>query len=220
MNWDFIIVHESGHEWFGNNITANDIADNWVHEGFTDYAETLFVESRSGKKAGSEYTRGLRRNILNDIPIIGPYGVNQDGSRDMYYKSNNMIHMIRQIIDDDSLFRNILRGLNKDFYHRTVNSKDVETYISKKSGKDFSTIFDQYLRTTKIPVLEYKIKGDRISYRWNNVVAGFRMPVRLARSGEWIHPTTAWKSVTGTAELVKDFSIDENFYITVKKIED
>jgi aminopeptidase N len=218
-NWDYIIIHESGHEWFGNNITTKDVADMWVQEGFTDYSETLFVECRYGKKAGSEYTKGLRAKIKNDIPIIGPYGVNREGSVDMYYKGNNIIHMIRQVIDDDSLFKYILRGLNKEFYHSTVNSKEVEAYITKRSGKDFSIFFDQYLRTTKIPVFEYKVEGDRISYRWNNVVAGFRMPVRLAGSGEWVYPTTQWKSVTGTAELVKDFAIDENFYITVKKLE-
>ena len=127
--------------------------------------------------------------------------------------------MIRQIINDDTAFRNILRGLNKEFYHRTINSKDVESYIIKKSGKDLSKIFDQYLRTTKIPVLEYKIMGDRISYRWNNCVPGFNMPVRLAGSGEWLNPATEWKNTTGTAELIENFTIDKNFYITVKKVD-
>ena len=218
-NWDYIIIHESGHEWFANNITTNDIADMWVHEGITDYSETLFVECQNGKEAANEYTQGLRRSIRNDRPIIGAYSVNQEGSQDMYNKGNNIMHMIRQIIDDDSLFRNILRGLNKDYYHKTVDSKDIENYISKKSGKDFSKLFDQYLRTTKIPVLEYKITGDNLSCRWSNCIDGFNMPVRLAKSGEWLRPATAWQNTAVTKELQNNFEVDKNFYITIKKVE-
>jgi aminopeptidase N len=218
-NWDYIIIHESGHEWFGNNITTNDIADMWVHEGFTDYSETLFVECQYGKKAGDEYTWGLRKNIENRKPIIGIYGVNQEGSGDMYYKGSNLIHTIRQLIDDDSLFRDILRGLNKDFYHKTVDTKQVEQYISKKAKKDFSKIFDQYLRNIKIPVLEYRITGDNVSFRWTNVVNGFDMPVKLAGSSDWIKPTTEWSNVTVTETLMKNFQVDRNFYITLKKVD-
>ncbi len=217
-NWDYIIVHESGHEWFANNITTNDIADMWVHEGITDYSETLFVECQDGKEAGNEYTQGLRRSIRNNRPVIGPYGVNKEGSGDMYNKGNNIMHLVRQIIDDDSLFRNILRGLNETFYHKTVDSKDIENYITKKSGKDLSKVFDQYLRTTKIPVLEYKIQGDKLLYRWNNCVDGFNMPVKLDNSKEWLKPTTEWKQAIATAGFKDNFSIDKNFYITVKKL--
>jgi aminopeptidase N len=217
--WDYIIVHESGHEWFGNNITSNDIADMWLHEGFTDYAETLFVECQYGKQAADEYTQGLRKNIDNTKTVIGIYGVNQEGSGDMYNKGNNLLHTIRQVINDDSLFRQILRGLNKDFYHQTVDSKEVEAYMSKQSGKNLSKIFDQYLRTIKIPVLEYKITGDNLSYHWTNCIDGFNMPVKLAKSDEWLNPTAEWKQVTLTTELLHDFQVDKNFYITVKKIE-
>lgn len=216
-NWDYIIVHESGHEWFANNITSNDIADMWVHEGFTDYTETLFVDCQYGNVAGNAYTQGLRKNIRNDVPIIGPYGVNEEGSKDMYNKGNNILHMVRQIINNDSVFRNILRGLNETFYHKTVNSKDLENYISKKSGKDLSKLFDQYLRTTQIPVLEYKIQGGKLSYRWTNCIDGFNMPVKLANSDQWITPGTNWKETTLTA-AVKSFQVDNNFYIAVKKV--
>ena len=218
LKWDYIIIHEAGHEWFGNNITTNDIADMWVHEGFTMYSEVLFVEYHYGKKAADEYCRGIRENISNDKPLIGPYAVNQEGSGDMYNKGANLLHTIRQVLNDDSLFRKILRGLNKDFYHKTVNTKDVEDYFSKQSGKDLSKIFDQYLRTIKIPVLEYKIQGDNISYRWNNCIEGFNMPVQLERSGEWLNPTTVWKQTTGTAALISDFKINQNMYVTVKKV--
>ena len=158
LKWDFIIVHESGHEWFGNNITSKDIADSWIHEGFTNYSETLFTEYWFGKEDATKYIVGIRKNIENKKPIISPYGVNADGPIDIYYKASNMIHTIRQIINNDSLFRNILRGLNKTFYHQTVTSKQIENYISKTSKIDFSKVFDQYLRTIKIPTLGIFIK--------------------------------------------------------------
>jgi aminopeptidase N len=216
--WDYIIVHESGHEWFGNNITSNDIADMWVHEGFTDYTETLFVECMFGKEAADAYARGLRRTIENRQTIIGPYGVNQEGSGDMYNKGNNLIHTIRQVIDNDSLFRDILRGMNKTFYHKTVDTKDIENYMIKRSGKDLAKIFDQYLRTTKIPVLEYKEDGNTVSYRWTNVVDGFNMPVFLSSSKKFkLEPITEWQQVT----LPLNYSmmdVNKNFYITVRKV--
>ncbi|MCC7401580.1 MAG: M1 family metallopeptidase [Chitinophagaceae bacterium] len=220
LKWDYIIIHESGHEWFGNNITTNDVADMWVHEGITDYTETLFVECQGGKKAADEYTQGLRRTIRNDKPVIGPYGVNKEGSSDMYNKGNNMIHTIRQVINNDELFRKILRGLTKTFYHKTVNSKDIENYFSKESGKDLSKIFDQYLRTAKIPVLEYKISGNKLSYHWSNCVDGFNMPVRLANDPNlWLYPATEWKEMNVSDATKDGLQIDKNFYITVKKAE-
>jgi aminopeptidase N len=211
LKWDFIIVHESGHEWFGNNITTKDVADMWVHEGFTSYSETLFTEYHFGKKLAEGYVQGIRNNIENDIPIIGHYGVNQEGSGDMYYKGSNMLHTIRQIVNDDVKFRNILRGLNKDFYHQTVTSKQVEEYISKKAGKDFSKVFDQYLRTTDIPVLELKKGKNSVTYRWTNCVSGFNMPVKLT-NGQWLQPTTEAKTLT----TKDDVEVDKNFYVKVK----
>ncbi len=217
-NWDYIIVHESGHEWFANNITTNDIADMWVHEGITDYTETLFVECQYGKQAADAYTQGLRKTIRNDRPVIGMYGVNKEGSGDMYNKGNNIMHMVRQIINNDSTFRSILRGLNKDYFHKTVDSKDIENYISRKSGKDFSKFFDQYLRTIKIPVLEEKVDKDKLSYRWTNCVDGFNMPVRLS-NGVWLTPGTEWKTLEKKGQDWKDISVDKNFYITEKKVQ-
>jgi aminopeptidase N len=153
MKWDFIVIHESGHEWFGNNITTKDLADMWVHEGITNYSETLFIDYIFGKNAADEYNYGIRRGIRNDQPIIAHYNVNDQGSGDMYPKGGNLMHAIRHSMDNDELFRKILRGLNKDFYHQTVTSRQVENYISQKSGYDYSKVFDQYLRTTQIPKL-------------------------------------------------------------------
>ncbi|MGN6417918.1 MAG: M1 family metallopeptidase [Pseudobacter sp.] len=221
LKWDFIIIHESGHEWFANNITTNDIADMWVHEGFTNYSESLFTECEYGKQAGAEYVIGLRKNIANDIPVQGPYGVNQEGSGDMYYKGANMIHTIRTIIDNDELFRDILRGLNKEFYHKTVTATQVEEYINQKSGKDFSKVYEQYLRTTKIPQLEFKTRKGEVEFKWTNVVDGFDMPVKVDLGGQWklLQPTTEWQSLKladwHTGEV---FKIDSNYYVTPKRV--
>ncbi|HEY9514956.1 MAG TPA: M1 family metallopeptidase [Gemmatimonadaceae bacterium] len=221
LEWDFIIVHESAHEWFGNNITDKDAADMWVHESFANYSEGLYTECRSGKEAGARYIIGVRRGIRNDRPIIGHYGVNNPGSGDMYPKGGNMLHTIRQIVDNDDKWRGILRGLNQTFRHQTVSGKQVEDYISKQSGIDLSKVFEQYLTTTMIPVLEYKIDGGTLSYRWSNVVAGFDMPVRVALSGQGftlIRPTESWKSAASHLKKPADFQVDRNFYVTSKNV--
>lgn len=218
MKWDFIIVHESGHEWFGNNITSKDIADSWIHEGFTNYSETLFTEYYFGKQAATEYVVGIRKNIENKVPVISPYGVNSDGPIDIYYKAGNMIHTIRQVINDDEKFRNILRGLNKTFYHQTVTTKQIEDFISKRSGINFSKVFDQYLRTIKIPTLEYKIDKGMLSYRWTNCVPGFNMPVKILNEKSsliFIHPNEKIQQLKTTLTRLK---VDENFYINTNQI--
>jgi aminopeptidase N len=186
LKWDYIIVHESGHEWFANNITTKDIADMWVHEGFTSYSETLYTEYYYGKDAGDDYTYGLRKRIMNDGPIIGHYGVNNEGSSDMYAKGAVMLHSIRKSINNDSLFRSILIGLNKDFYHQTVTTDEIENYISKKSGINFSKVFDQYLRTVQIPVFSYSYdkKEKILTYQWKNCVKGFDQPLHFKYEGQ------------------------------------
>jgi aminopeptidase N len=219
--WDYIIIHESAHEWWGNNITMKDAADMWIHESFATYSEGLFTECQEGKKAGAEYTIGLRKTIRNDQPIVGVYGVNQEGSGDMYNKGANILHTIRQLVDDDARWRGILRGLGKTYWHQTVSGKQVEDYISRQSGRNLSKIFDQYLRTTMIPVLEYKLEGSRLSYRWNNVVRGFAMPVKVTTSPgifAWIQPTESWKTTTVKLTRSEDFRLDENFYVVAKDL--
>ena len=216
--FDFLIIHESGHEWFANNITDIDIADMWIHEGFTSYSENLYLDYHFGTKASEEYVIGLRKNIQNDIPVIGPYGVNKEGSSDMYYKGSNMLHNIRQLVDDDEKWRQILRGLNKDFYHQTVSSAQIEQYLIAKTGIDLSSIFDQYLRTTMIPQLEYSHNKGIFKYRYTDVVAGFKMPIRLlvGETLEWVTPSTKWQTATIEGDL-STLSVDKNFYIEVLK---
>ena len=223
MKWDFIIVHESGHEWFANNITSNDIADMWIHESFTNYSETLFTDYFYGHDAGNEYVIGSRSNISNDKPVIGRYGINNEGSGDMYCKGGNMLHYIRQVIDNDEKFRSILRGLNQEFYHKTVDTKEIEQYISKKAGYDFSSIFNQYLRSVKIPLLEYRFIRNRLSYRWKkeSLVTGFNMPVKVqvGSTAVWLKPGIKWKTLkTPITQDEQSFSIDKNFYIRSEKV--
>jgi aminopeptidase N len=179
LKWDFIIIHESAHEWFGNNVTTKDMADMWVHESFANYAEGIYTECLLGKEAGAQYIVGARRGIQNDRPIIPAYNVNAEGSGDMYPKGGNMLHTIRQIVNDDEEWRSILRGLNATFWHQTVTGKQVEDYISRQAGVDLSKVFDQYLRNSNVPVFEYKVSGDRLSYRWSGAIAGFDMPMRV-----------------------------------------
>jgi len=221
LNWDFITIHESGHEWFGNSITAKDIADMWIHEGFTNYSEVLYVECTENKQAANEYVIGLQKIIANDIPIIGPYGVNKEGSSDMYPKGANLIHTIRQLINNDEKFREILRGLGKTFYHKTVTTAEIENYITKQSGLSLSKVFDQYLRHTNIPVLEYKVNKGELSYRWITDVKGFDMPVRVTlKDGSYtlIKPTNNWKTIKVDSSITaENFKNDPLFYIKTKK---
>lgn len=217
MKFDFIIIHESAHEWFANNITYKDVADMWIHESFTSYSESIFVEYFYGKEAALEYIIGIRKNILNDGPIIGPYNVNQSGSSDMYYKGANILHTLRQWINDDVKWRQILRGLNETFYHQTVTTNQIEDYISKTSGIDLTAFFNQYLRDYRVPTLEYSLKDNQLKYRWINVVDGFDMPLKVSVNVEnyTLTPTTEWstKKVKGD-----DLIININYYVDSKKL--
>jgi aminopeptidase N len=219
LKWDFIIVHESGHEWFGNNITAKDIADMWIHESFTDYSESLFVEYWYGKEAGADYVIGLRKNIANDQPVIGPYGVNKEGSSDMYDKGANLLHTLRTIINNDEKWRSILIGLNQTFGKKTTTTEEVVSYINEKSGMDLTKIFDQYLRFRSIPVLELKQEGATIFYRWLSNVASFNMPIQLDNSDVFLYPTKEW-TVLRTEIPLKDIKIKRDYFINVNVLKD
>ena len=214
LKFDFIIVHESGHEWFANNITNIDIADMWIHESFTAYSENLFLDYHFGTEASNAYVTGTRKNIQNDKPIIGNYNVNNSGSSDMYYKGANMLHTLRQIIDNDNKWRSILVGLNKDFYHQTVTTLQIENYIDKYFEIDLKPFFNQYLRTIKIPTLDYKLENNNLLYKWSNVVDGFSIPIKvfINSTSQWIRPTSRWKKLLSDKNI-NSFSVDNNFYI-------
>jgi aminopeptidase N len=219
LKFDFIIIHESGHEWFANNITDIDIADMWIHESFTNYSENLFLNYYYGKKAASEYVIGLRKTIGNETPIIGKYNLNSEGSGDMYNKGGNMLHTLRQLIDNDKKWRSILRKMNETFYHQTVTTAQIENFLSSETGFNLAPFFNQYLRGIKIPTLEYKIENNTLEYRWTNVVSNFKMPLKTILNGKekWIYPTENWNEIILNSND-HTFIIDENFYVFNKKI--
>jgi len=217
LKFDYIIIHEAGHEWFANNITYKDIADMWVHEGFTCYSENLYVDYHYGKEASADYVIGSRRGIRNRRPIIGPYNVNREGSGDMYSKGANILHTLRQVAKDDEKWRQILRGLNKEFYHQTVSSKQIEEYISENIGFDLKYVFDQYLRDIRIPVLEYFIKDGILKYRWAETIDGFNMPIEITVDNKkiWIYPENSWKETKSKKEFIE---IDRDYYVFSKDL--
>jgi aminopeptidase N len=216
LKFDYIIIHEAGHEWFANNITYKDIADMWIHESFTTYSENLYLDYHFGKEASSEYVIGTRYSISNKDPMIGPYGVNRRGS-DIYTKGANLLHTLRQIADNDELWRSILRGLNSNFYHQTVETKQIEDYISSKIGFDLSSFFDQYLRDVRIPKFEYSILNGVLTYRWIEVIQNFTMPIEINVDGENIklYPTTQKKSIKIESETIK---VNKNYYVNSVKV--
>ena len=187
----------------------------WIHESFTNYSENLFVEYHFTEKEAQDYVLGCRKLVKNDRPIIGEYNVNGRGSSgDMYYKGGNMLHAIRHTINDDNKWRSILRGLNKKFWHQTVGTNEIESYISQESGIDFDLFFDQYLRTTKIPVLNYQVDGNRLDYQYQNVVPGYDYPLRVQINGEVvsIKPTEELQTLLRD-EAIETFEVDRNFFV-------
>ena len=217
LKFDYIIIHEGGHEWFANNITYRDIADMWVHEGFTCYSENLYVDYFFGKEASAEYVIGTRRGISNKKPIIGQYNINREGSGDMYSKGANLLHTIRQLAKDDEVWRQTLRGLNEEFYHSTVTTKEIEDYISKSIRMDLSKVFDQYLRDHRVPIFEYEITNGELNYRWNNVIEGFDMPVQVIIDGKntFLYPTSEFKKMPIDSLYI---NVDDDYYIFKKDL--
>ncbi|MBL7760846.1 MAG: M1 family metallopeptidase [Sediminibacterium sp.] len=228
LKWDFIIIHESGHEWFGNNITSRDIADMWIHEGFTNYSETLFTEWLDGKQAGNEYNFGSRKNIQNDRPVIAPYQVQATGSGDMYYKASSMIHSIRMAMNNDEIFRAMLRAMNRKYWHGMVSTSDLEQFMPFYTGFSVKGIFDQYLRGVQVPVLEYYLsyQNDKLVYRWVNTVEGFDLPLRIPAGADTIRirpRPNQWQELPlkpGQAEVLQLKDLNKYFYIqTLEKKE-
>lgn len=222
LKWDFIIIHEAGHEWFGNNITASDIADMWIHESFTNYSEALYIDYYFGKKAGQEYIHGNRRAIQNKTPIQGQYHVNNEGSGDMYNKGGVLHNMIRTIIADDDKWRSILRGLNAKFYHQQVDYDDIVNFINQESGLNFNSIFEQYVKTTLIPVLCIsETKDGKVQTKWKNTVKNFEMPVYIGTADnnlKAINITNNDQTLNIHNLTKENIKIDTfNYYIDIQK---
>ena len=237
LKFDYIIIHEAGHEWFANNITYKDIADMWVHESFTTYSENLYLDYHYGKEAASEYVIGTRSSIANRSPIIGKYGVNKRGS-DLYSKGANILHTLRQITANDEKWRSILRGLNKEFYHQTVTTKQIENYILNRIGVKIGNdgvvnrFFDQYLRDSRIPVFEYTIdcsdinNNCKMGYEWGNVVENFKMPIEVIIDGKntflFADDKMKWLEIDYKNHIYKNtmkspVKINDNYYVFSRK---
>jgi aminopeptidase N len=224
LGWDYIVVHESAHEWFGNNISSKDHADMWIHESFGMYAEALYLECTKGEDAGDRYLVGLRSSMIrNDMPIIGVYGVNNvPRSQDRYPKGANMLMTMRAVVHDDAKWLATLRGLNSTFRHQTVTAKQVRDYMSQTTGVDLTKIFVQYQETVMIPVLEYRVTGDSLSYRWTEVIPGFDMPVDLVLPGgqsQRIHPTESWQTMKSPIAAGAELEVNEEYYVQVQRVE-
>lgn len=207
------------HEWFGNSITANDIADRWIQEGFAGLAEGLVIEYFWGKPAGTAFLAGRFRTIENDQPIIARYGINEDGSADNYMKGWAVLQMVRSIIDNDEKFRKILIGLNQLYYCKVIASKDIEAYLSKYVQYNLKPFFDQYLRSNQVPVLEYYTEGNQLFYRFIDCIASFTLPIKTNYTGNtFIYPTTKWQSINikdGVSNL--PFKVDDQYYLKTQK---
>lgn len=219
MKWDYIIIHESGHEWYGNSITAKDVADMWIQEGFTSYTEAIYVECRWGKQEALEYLKGTRRTLSNHNTIIGDYGVNAEGSGDMYFKGANLLNTIRSIYDNDELWWKTLKNYTENYKHQVITTADTEEFFDKATKVDLKPVFDQYLRRTSLPELQFKQKDDTILYRWKADVAGFSMPVDifLDEQEKRINPTSEWQSLE-TEEDLDEIKVNElEFYILTSK---
>lgn len=211
--FDFIIIHESAHEWWANSITAADNADMWIHESFTHYAESIFLEHHFGKDTAFEYIRGVRSRIKNDRPIQGPFGVNRSGSGDMYYKGANIWHMLRTLVDDDEKWRNLLIGIQTHFKHQTLNAEELRRFIEDVLDFSLKPFFQQWFQSEQIPILEYRIFPGGFEYRWGPSVENFNMPIDVIVHGkkQRLFPTKKWNRSFQTP--VESLVISPDFYV-------
>jgi aminopeptidase N len=217
--FDFIIIHESGHEWFGNSITSKDIADMWIHESFTCYSESVYLECQYGYEKAQIYINGLSRNIDNDKPIIGQYGVNNEGSGDMYYKGALMLNTLRNIINDDAKWWKIILDYSNTYRHQIIDTETVIAFFNNASGMNLTTVFNQYLRHTAIPALELRKKKNKVEYRWKTDEANFEMPVDINFKDQKIRlqVTNSWKVSDFKVKTLNDITVlKDHFYINMK----
>jgi aminopeptidase N len=215
LKFDFIIIHESGHEWFGNSITAADRSDMWIHEGWTTYLESLYVEYMFGHDDAIRYVNGYKSKVMNRMPIIAERGVNATPPEDMYFKGALFLNTLRSVVDDDRRWWKLLHDFYQHFKYKNIMTEDVVEFFNEKTGKDLTPIFNQYLRHTAIPTLELKFDetAGTVSYRWQADEAGFAMPVRVGRKDNWqmIQPTADWKTMP-TSLKREEFEVATDLY--------
>ena len=217
--FDFIIIHESGHEWFGNSITSKDVADMWIHEGFTCYTESVFLECQYGYQKSQFYINGLKNNIDNDKPIIGHHGVNNEGSGDMYYKGALLLNTIRHIIGDDTKWWDLLLKYSQTYRHKIIDTETVIAFFNQESGLNLTPVFKHYLFFKNIPTFEYQIKKKKLEYRWKSDLKEFNMPLDIIIKGKKIRiePTTSWKKYPSKISNKSDFAVfNSGFLVNTK----
>ncbi len=220
LNFDYIIIHESGHEWFGNSITSKDIADMWIHEGFTMYSESVYVECNYGYDKAMEYLTGIQGNVRNDKPIIGKFGVNNEGSGDMYPKGALMLNTLRHVINNDAKWWEILLKYSQTYRHKIIDTQTVIAFFNQESGMNLTPIFDQYLRNVGIPLLDLKRKKNKFEYKWRTDVSNFDMPIDIQFKGKEIrlYPTNKWKKSDLKIKNINDVKVLTNeFFVNVLK---
>jgi len=221
LKFDFIIIHESAHEWFGNSVTAADVCDEWIHEGWGTYAEAVYVEHMFGPEDALKYINGYKSKVRNRQPIIGPPGINYPAPQDMYFKGALFLHTLRSVVDDDAKWWAMVRGFYDRFKYSTIGTDGVVAYFNGRTGRDLKPMFDQYLRNLEIPTLELRFAegGGRVDYRWKADVKGFAMPVKVGAPGRWslVTPTSEWQTLA--TELKKDEfgAATDYYYINVAK---
>ena len=218
--FDFIIVHESAHEWFGNSVTAADISDMWIHEGWATYLECLYVEYMWGKDDGLKYTNAYKSKVRNLQPVITERGVNREPPQDQYFKGALFLNTLRSVVDNDARWFALIHDFYQHFKYRNIMTEDVVEYFNQQTGMNLTPVFDQYLRHADVPTLELKFdQPGRVSYRWKADEPAFAMPVRVGTPDHWqtIKPTTTWKTLS-TPLTKQDFEVATDlYYINVSK---
>ncbi len=213
--FDFIIIHESAHEWFGNAVSAADISDMWIQEGWTTYLEVVYVEHMFGYDDALKYVNGYRAKVANKSPIITPRGIHRTPSQDQYFKGALFLQTLRAVVNDDKRWWKLMRDTYQEFKYRNIMTEDLVAFFNKETGKDWTPIFDQYLRHADLPTLELTFNDAEgtVSYRWKADEKGFNMPIRVGKAGAWqtIQPTTEWKKLS--TPLKKDeFAVATDLY--------
>ncbi|MBO0799574.1 MAG: M1 family metallopeptidase [Blastocatellia bacterium] len=219
LKFDFIIVHESAHEWFGNSITAADVSDQWIHEGWATYAECVYVEAMFGREDALKYVNGYKSKVRNRQPIITARGVNRTPSQDQYFKGALFLNTLRSVIADDAHWWKLLRDYCSRFKYSSIMSEDLVRFFNERTGLNLTPIFDQYLRQAELPALELRFEKGSVSYRWKAGVKDFAMPVKVGRKDDWqlIRPTAEWKTMK-TALKKEEFEVATDlYYIDVVK---
>ncbi len=217
--FDFIIIHESGHEWFGNAVSAADNSDMWIHEGWTTYLECLYVEYHYGKADGLKYTNAYKSKVQNKLPIVSERGTGSDPPQDQYFKGALFLNTLRSVVDDDKKWFALIKGLYNKFKYHNIMTEDITAYFNEKTGRNMTPVFDQYLRHAALPVLELKFENGEVSYRWQADEKAFDMPIKVGTPSSWvlIKPTAEWQKMKTSLGRDEFQVATDLYYIDVRK---